>query len=555
MRKTKRRAIPAADRAITVAKSITSSDLSEAGKLPPASLDGKFKDEDDDKKKKLPKVKEAEIEVLKEDPKKTGVMVALMLTPNMAEKLAIPGGEKPEDLHLTLAYLGHQHEMPADYIQRLEKIVHKSIFGYGAIKGTVSGIGVFTSKEEDSKDVVYASFDSTYLSKFREALMLEIEADGLPVRKEHGFTPHITLAYVPKNSKASVESMDNYVLNFRTVAIVLGNKIHKKFHFVSSVEKSADVHTKSLVITANDKTMQTVTKVLHSIKLFSDSVLTNKIKNKQIKVSFSLPESTDCTVDGLEGDTLNADHVAKALSSQEFSLDSIDIEKEENTNCEFLKLILVKNRNANMCSVCKKNLATHVAVWDDAPDSGIPVCNRCKPKDKRVSKDRSIEDLYGIDNRSRVVCDNISSYDAEVWFVHPTELIKKQEENVEKTHEIPITKIDQQKRIVTGIVLEPETIDAHGDIISEEVIEEAAHKFLAAYNRGTEMGYMHRIFGKIGVDLVESWLAKEDSVLGGQTIKKGTWLISVKVLDDKVWSNILLGKLNGFSIGGKALVA
>jgi hypothetical protein len=43
--------------------------------------------------------------------------------------------------------------------------------------------------------------------------------------------------------------------------------------------------------------------------------------------------------------------------------------------------------------------------------------------------------------------------------------------------------------------------------------------------------------------------------LNGDTIKAGSWVMSVRVLDDTVWQEVLDGGITGFSIGGIATVA
>lgn len=121
--------------------------------------------------------------------------------------------------------------------------------------------------------------------------------------------------------------------------------------------------------------------------------------------------------------------------------------------------------------------------------------------------------------------------------------------------DMPILKKSEEKRLVTGIILEPETVDGQGDVIGGEVIEAAAHDFLAKYNRETQMGILHKMFGEIGVEMVESWIAPMNMELGGEKVKEGTWVMTCRVLDDLVWSKIKNGDITGFSIGGTALVA
>jgi hypothetical protein len=127
------------------------------------------------------------------------------------------------------------------------------------------------------------------------------------------------------------------------------------------------------------------------------------------------------------------------------------------------------------------------------------------------------------------------------------------EPSVENTTKffIPILKAEQ--RLITGVVLQPEVVDAQGDIMSADVIKDAAHRFLAQYNKSTKMGLMHKDF-KPRFDLVESYLAPVDITLNGSIVKAGSWIMVVKVLDDSIWEQVKKGKLTGFSIGGKARV-
>ncbi len=116
---------------------------------------------------------------------------------------------------------------------------------------------------------------------------------------------------------------------------------------------------------------------------------------------------------------------------------------------------------------------------------------------------------------------------------------------------VPILKADEQ--IVTGVVLVPEVVDGQGDIYSAEVIRKAAHEFLAAFNKRTKLGLLHEQFNK-RFELLESYLAPGDLVINNRAVKMGSWVITVKVKDGKIWKQVKDGKLRGFSVGGKARV-
>lgn len=119
----------------------------------------------------------------------------------------------------------------------------------------------------------------------------------------------------------------------------------------------------------------------------------------------------------------------------------------------------------------------------------------------------------------------------------------------------PIVKAEEENdlRLVTGIVLEPETVDAQADIYDADVIRKAAHDFLREYNAGTVIGHMHKDMNR-SLDLVESWIAPTKMKLAGREIQKGTWLMTVHVVDEKIWETVKGGGITGFSIGGVAKV-
>ncbi|MGL5126157.1 MAG: phage major capsid protein [Fusobacteriaceae bacterium] len=114
--------------------------------------------------------------------------------------------------------------------------------------------------------------------------------------------------------------------------------------------------------------------------------------------------------------------------------------------------------------------------------------------------------------------------------------------------EAEILKQDEDKRLVTCIVYEPVEIDVHGDYMTEDEITKAAHDFMIN-GQGADIQHDNK---KADVDIVESWVAKTSTVVGGQAIKKGTWVATAKVNDDLVWAAIKKGEITGFSMGGTA---
>ena len=130
----------------------------------------------------------------------------------------------------------------------------------------------------------------------------------------------------------------------------------------------------------------------------------------------------------------------------------------------------------------------------------------------------------------------------------------------------PVTKFisvsksaSQEERTVFGIVLEPETMDAHGDVISIEEICNAAYGYMEFYQ---QKGFQHGRNPRYpalpdGLRLLESYvldpaLYPSGLMVGSTHIKPGTWLMRMRVDHDGLWADIKSGLITGFSIGGFA---
>lgn len=133
------------------------------------------------------------------DPKHTGVMVALYPDAEAAKKIAVRGGEDAEDLHVTLAFLGDSSDQAGDGLT-LEAATSKIVAAaqvaaatHEPLSGTVGGIGKFPDGGDGVP--VIGLVDVVGLGAVREDLVTALIDAGLPVKVDHGFTPHMTLGY------------------------------------------------------------------------------------------------------------------------------------------------------------------------------------------------------------------------------------------------------------------------------------------------------------------------------------------------------------------------
>jgi hypothetical protein len=120
------------------------------------------------------------------------------------------------------------------------------------------------------------------------------------------------------------------------------------------------------------------------------------------------------------------------------------------------------------------------------------------------------------------------------------------------------------ERIVTGAVMVPDipdgtvTKESDADIYSEVEVTKAMYWWME--NAGQAFSYHHVPLGgqKLApgeVIILENFQARTTYKEGGQEIPKGTWMLSTRVRNDQLWTDIVNGKINAWSVGINALGA
>lgn len=109
--------------------------------------------------------------------------------------------------------------------------------------------------------------------------------------------------------------------------------------------------------------------------------------------------------------------------------------------------------------------------------------------------------------------------------------------------------------VVYGVVYEPCPkgsnvckLDTQDDWVTPEELRKAAWDYM---EKSRTVGSQHR--GPAKAVPVESFIAPVDMEVDGETIRKGSWVVGVKVNDDAIWKKVESGELNAFSIGGKGV--
>lgn len=132
----------------------------------------------------------------------------------------------------------------------------------------------------------------------------------------------------------------------------------------------------------------------------------------------------------------------------------------------------------------------------------------------------------------------------------------------QKEQKVQFSISSEEKQILTGPALIPEKRIYRYDeelneeyyvFFSAETIEKISQKYLINGNQSNVS--LEHLIPVNGVILVESWIvkdSKQDKACAlGFDVPAGTWMISMKVLDEKIWNEFIkTGIVKGFSIEG-----
>jgi len=125
-------------------------------------------------------------------------------------------------------------------------------------------------------------------------------------------------------------------------------------------------------------------------------------------------------------------------------------------------------------------------------------------------------------------------------------LITKSGENVELEKDIQIiSKSEDEKQLVYGVVYEPDSLDKQEHFAKAEDIERMAHSFMT---NGGAIDLQHNLVKGFGT-VVESYIAPCEMNLGEQSVIKGSWVLVVKATNE-IWQLVKSGDIDGFSMFG-----
>lgn len=180
---------------------------------------------------------------------------------------------------------------------------------------------------------------------------------------------------------------------------------------------------------------------------------------------------------------------------------------------------------------------------DEVVDTGTIITTN----DKLYVQFDKQSDLDGIYNISNV--DNDYHLLSKCKYNDEDEVYKEELIDMGLVSRYNVQKVDYKHRVIKGPVLIPNERDWQGDVITKDEIEKSYYKYAKSRNKKSTVMHNKKTY-KLGNEVVELWLTEGITKFDGVSLPSGTMMAGIWIKNDKVWKDVLNGKLNGFSIGG-----
>ncbi len=173
----------------------------------------------------------------------TGAMIALFLPTSIGAKFVLnqPNATPLNELHITLAYLGKADKLADWQIEHLHEVIKLISEHHPPLQGNINGCGRFCN-DDDGGDPFFIIPDLPKLPALRQIVTDFIDSRcEIEPSTDHGFTPHITLTYVPHSDPNPFNSVELTPITLPTISFVLADKRYD-YPFtmgVSNISKAA----------------------------------------------------------------------------------------------------------------------------------------------------------------------------------------------------------------------------------------------------------------------------------------------------------------------------
>lgn len=161
------------------------------------------------------------------DVTSTSTMVAVKPRPDEAAALAQDGGADPENLHVTLAYLGDT----TGPLDEIANAIARAAATHAPLEGRVGGAGVFADNGSGYPSILLPSVPG--LLELRQHVTQGLTDAAISYGREHGFQPHITVGYQDGPETPPLDLMGT-PLHFDDLHVVRGDAEHVVIPLVGS---------------------------------------------------------------------------------------------------------------------------------------------------------------------------------------------------------------------------------------------------------------------------------------------------------------------------------
>lgn len=177
----------------------------------------------------------------------TGAMIALVPTEEDAARIAIDGGEDPDELHVTLAYLGEVAMLPPELRHALVECVADCVSRLPTIIGNIFAVNLFNPRvQSDTPSEITAALTAggtdpcivwgvggELVDVVHKAVCYDVEGVfmryGMTMHPQHRpWVAHITATYITENDDVDLTAFASAVgpVTFDRVRLAFGDEVY-----------------------------------------------------------------------------------------------------------------------------------------------------------------------------------------------------------------------------------------------------------------------------------------------------------------------------------------
>jgi 2'-5' RNA ligase len=163
-------------------------------------------------------------DILRKLAETKGVMVSIDIPTGIISKLPDidwpEGSEIEDESHVSVVLFDDEESLDKE---RLVSLVWSVCNKYEKMDGKLNGVGRFLECHKEGFHCIYLNFDCPVLSELRNELVETLEGEGYKVSKNHGYTPHMTLAYIPKGENPDLSALKPLEVEVKGISVYWKN--------------------------------------------------------------------------------------------------------------------------------------------------------------------------------------------------------------------------------------------------------------------------------------------------------------------------------------------